>query len=215
MAETFGQKLQGWRERADIQQAELARRVGVSRAYISNLERDFSPSSKGRPQPSVELCDKIARALGAPVAEVRLAAGYAPPAMNGEVPVVPEEEELLFYFRGMAADRRADVLAITQTLHARSKTDGEKAKMASVIEDLIKQKEERTAPAAKNMQPIDNQDSSGAEGAPSKKKNKTQGIIVSDAAPDPQPGRPPASLEQRIKKISNAKVVAKGKPIKG
>jgi transcriptional regulator with XRE-family HTH domain len=81
MNETFGQKLKQWREAANISQAELARRVEVSPTYISNLERDFSPTAKGgKPQPSVETCDKIARALGVKVAEVRLAAGYAPPS---------------------------------------------------------------------------------------------------------------------------------------
>lgn len=80
MKETFGQKMQRWRESAHISQAELSRRTGYSRAYISNLERDFSPTAQGgKPQPSVETCDKIARALGVPIAEARLAAGYAAP----------------------------------------------------------------------------------------------------------------------------------------
>lgn len=79
MSDSFGKKLQKWREDARINQSELARRVGVSPNYISNLERDYSPTAKGgKPQPSVEVVDKIAKALGINVNEARLAAGYAP-----------------------------------------------------------------------------------------------------------------------------------------
>src|SRR5262245_44602236 len=109
MAKTFGQKLASWREKAGIKQKELAERIDVSATYISNLERDFSATAKGgRPQPSLEICDKIARALGAPIAEVRLAAGYAAPAGTPDSQAVPEEYELLFYFRNLPPDRRAD-----------------------------------------------------------------------------------------------------------
>lgn len=80
METTFGQRLKEWREAAGISQAELARRIEASATWVSNLERDFSPTAKGgKPQPSVETCDRIAHALGVRVAEVRIAAGYAPP----------------------------------------------------------------------------------------------------------------------------------------
>jgi transcriptional regulator with XRE-family HTH domain len=78
--EPFGAHVQRWREKAGINQAELARRAKVSANYISNLERDFSPSSKdGKPHPSVAVVDRIARALGVSLAEARPAAGYARP----------------------------------------------------------------------------------------------------------------------------------------
>jgi transcriptional regulator with XRE-family HTH domain len=103
MKETFGQKLQRWREAAHVSQAELARRMDVSRNYISNLERDFSPTAKGgKPQPSVETCDKIARALGVKIAEVRLAAGYAPPAKSEEESAEMKQES------EQAVDRAAE-----------------------------------------------------------------------------------------------------------
>lgn len=91
MEDTFGQKLKRWREAAHVSQAELARRMNVSPTWVSNLERDFSPSARGgKPQPSIETCDKIARALGVKIAEVRLAAGYAPP---GESELWPRDRD--------------------------------------------------------------------------------------------------------------------------
>lgn len=75
MGKTFGEKLQQWRESAHISQAEFARRLNVSPTYISNLERDFSPSAKGgKPRPSVKLCIKIAKVLGVPEVDVKAAA---------------------------------------------------------------------------------------------------------------------------------------------
>ncbi len=96
--ESFGTKLKKWRELEGVNQAELARRIDVSPNYVSNLERDFSPSAKGgKPQPSVEVVDRIARALHVSVAEVRLAAGYAPPnGKGGEETHELEEFGVLF-----------------------------------------------------------------------------------------------------------------------
>ncbi len=76
--ETFGQYLAAKRKQAGLSQRELAARVGVSPTYISYLERDINPAARGRPQPSVDLVDRLARALGCPVNEMRLKAGYAP-----------------------------------------------------------------------------------------------------------------------------------------
>lgn len=85
MAKTnsFGQQLAKWRKEAGMNQAELARRLKVSPTYISNLERDYSPSAKsGKPQPSKEFVDSVARVFHIPISEARLAAGYAPPTID-------------------------------------------------------------------------------------------------------------------------------------
>jgi transcriptional regulator with XRE-family HTH domain len=115
MEETFGRKLQRWRESANITQAELARRVEVSPTYISNLERDFSPTAKGgKPQPSVETCDKIARALGVKVAEVRLAAGYAPQGAHADT--IEEALEMASYFehKGLSEANKEELRPLLQ-----------------------------------------------------------------------------------------------------
>lgn len=124
MSESFGQKLQRWREAAHLSQAELARRMDVSRNYVSNLERDFSPTAKGgKPQPSAETCDKIARALGVKIADVRLAAGYAPPKGGDQNEEAKEIEaqaaraaEMMDYFLRLSPERQAQALAMIKIL---------------------------------------------------------------------------------------------------
>lgn len=108
MENTFGQKLKRWREAAHVSQAELARRMDVSPTWVSNLERDFSPSAKdGKPQPSIETCDKIARALGVRVAEVRLAAGYAPKGNQADTIEEALDSALYFDRKGLSELDRA------------------------------------------------------------------------------------------------------------
>lgn len=134
MSETFGKKMQRWREAASISQAELARRMDVSRNYVSNLERDFSPTAKGgRPQPSIETCDKIARALGVKVAEVRLAAGYASPAQMETLTISEGEKtrdvesqahraaEMMDVFLRLPPDDQARALAMVKILQGDQK----------------------------------------------------------------------------------------------
>lgn len=76
---TFGRKLHEWRKAKGLTQHELALAVGVNVSYISNLERDFSATTKsGRPRPSETLCEKFSKVLGIPLDDVRLAARYAP-----------------------------------------------------------------------------------------------------------------------------------------
>lgn len=78
--ENFSDWLRNQLKNQGISNAELARRVGVSPTHIGNLVRNHSPNKKsGEAGASVELIDKIAKALGAPIAEARLAAGFAPP----------------------------------------------------------------------------------------------------------------------------------------
>ena len=81
MSETFGRRLARWRKTAGLTQGELARRVGVTPTYISNLEREAGPAGAGEKlRPMIEVVDAIAAALDLPPAEVRCAAGYDPPA---------------------------------------------------------------------------------------------------------------------------------------
>lgn len=77
--ETFGDWLRKRREELRISGADLERSSGVSRQYISNLERNVKSELTGRLiQPSVEKVDALAKGLGVAVDEARLAAGYAP-----------------------------------------------------------------------------------------------------------------------------------------
>lgn len=77
--ETFGDWLKKKREELRISGADLERSSGVSRQYISNLERNVTSDLTGKLiQPSVEKVDALAKGLGVSLNEARLAAGYAP-----------------------------------------------------------------------------------------------------------------------------------------
>lgn len=75
----FGEWLREQRSRADLTLKQLAARCGVSFSYISALERQQPHSLTGKDiQPKLATVDRLARALGVPIDEARLAAGYAP-----------------------------------------------------------------------------------------------------------------------------------------
>lgn len=76
---TFGQWLRAKLYDKRINNAELARRVGVSATHIGNIVKDRAPNTKkGTSGPTLEMTDKIAVALGIPKDEARIAAGYLP-----------------------------------------------------------------------------------------------------------------------------------------
>jgi transcriptional regulator with XRE-family HTH domain len=76
---TFGEWLKAKRAELRFSGGDLERRSGVSRQYISNLERGTVQEKSRNPiQPSVEIVEKLAKALDADIDEARLAAGYAP-----------------------------------------------------------------------------------------------------------------------------------------
>jgi transcriptional regulator with XRE-family HTH domain len=81
---TFGQWLKTKRAELRISGGDLETRSGVSRQYISNLERELKQEKSGKPvQPSIEIVDKIAKALNSDIDEARIAAGYAPAQLIG------------------------------------------------------------------------------------------------------------------------------------
>lgn len=75
---TFGEWLRKKRVEKHLSGVQLERLSGVSRQYISNLERNLTSDFTGKiVQPSVEKVDALAKGLGVSVAEARQAAGYA------------------------------------------------------------------------------------------------------------------------------------------
>jgi transcriptional regulator with XRE-family HTH domain len=75
---TFGKWLAEKRAELRVSGVELEKRSGVSRQYISNLERELaSPVTMQPIRPSLEIVEKLARGLQVDVDEARIAAGYA------------------------------------------------------------------------------------------------------------------------------------------
>lgn len=58
-----GARIQGLREKRDWSQAELARRAGIHRVSLANIER-------GAKLPSLRSLERLAKALGVPIARL-------------------------------------------------------------------------------------------------------------------------------------------------
>jgi transcriptional regulator with XRE-family HTH domain len=86
MINGFGVWLREKRKARDWTQEELGKKAGISISYVSTLERNQPHSITGTElRPALDKVDAIARALGVPLAEARLAAGYAPPITAEQV----------------------------------------------------------------------------------------------------------------------------------
>lgn len=116
--ETFGDWLR--RKRADVglSQTELAERAGVSKQYISNLERNLrQPVSNEIVRPSMDVVDRLARALGVPLREARLAAGYAPPDAERIPQDFLQRVGVLFYgWEELSDEDKEDILTAIEVI---------------------------------------------------------------------------------------------------
>ncbi len=104
-ADWLQQELQnrGWN------QAELARRSGITTAQVSRV-------MTGEQHPGPEVGRKIARALRIPPEEVFRRAGLLPPAQKQ-----PEgTEELVYHYACLSEDDRKRLLVIARSLHEAS-----------------------------------------------------------------------------------------------
>lgn len=68
--ESFGAFITEKRERIGISKAELARRTGMTRAYIGFIEDDSQPPSMDAPNVSAKNLSALARELGVPEPEM-------------------------------------------------------------------------------------------------------------------------------------------------
>ncbi|MBO9541882.1 helix-turn-helix transcriptional regulator [bacterium] len=64
IAERLAERLSELRKAASMTQSQLAERAGISRAYLAALERGFSSATKAPPNPSRQVLEDLARALG-------------------------------------------------------------------------------------------------------------------------------------------------------
>jgi len=95
--QTFGDWLRAKRLEKGLSGPELERRSGVSRQYISNLERNLRSSFTNELiQPSVEKVDALAKGLGVSSTEARFAAGWAADTVSPELKDRIEDEDIAF-----------------------------------------------------------------------------------------------------------------------
>ena len=80
VADRLGQRLSRLREKQQLSLSEVARRAQISKAYLSQLERGDSK------QPSYEVLDRLATALGASVEELAGRRGSWDPSEQEPVP---------------------------------------------------------------------------------------------------------------------------------
>ena len=66
-----GGRLTRWRKAQGLSQQELARKIGISQAFVSSLEL-------GRKQPSLQVLEELSRAMNVPI-EVLLSNPPPPP----------------------------------------------------------------------------------------------------------------------------------------
>lgn len=114
---TFGDWLRETRTAKGLSGPDLERLSGVSRQYISNLERNLrSPKTGKLIQPSEKTVAALARGLGVSLDEARNAAGFKSIGTKSEDPKVLK---LNGYFSQLPDDRQDDVIAITESIWRR------------------------------------------------------------------------------------------------
>jgi transcriptional regulator with XRE-family HTH domain len=125
----FGQWVRQWREEWGYSQEALAVLVGVTKGYISNIERAERSSYTGLPsRPDIDIVDKLAVALKRPIIEARNLAGYGLPV--DQVKTVE------------------DALKVTQLLDRKGLSDADREAIRPLLEsadrmiELLKEKGE-------------------------------------------------------------------------
>lgn len=110
---SFGQWLIEQLDRTGLNQSELADRARVSKNYISTLVND-RPNTRGElTQPRLDKVERIARALGVPLNEAKIAAGY----YVGDQPSLTDRtRRLLSYFDQLPEPTQDDAIAIIEAL---------------------------------------------------------------------------------------------------
>ena len=118
MRRDFGYWLIEKRRQAGLTQRELARRVSISKSYVSAHERNERQPVTGQPvRPKLEKVDALAEALGVPIGEARLAAGYAPPELNTS----QIDQRILNHFRELPENAKHDVAVMIEGLYRKYK----------------------------------------------------------------------------------------------
>lgn len=119
----FGISIRQWRKDLGYSQEELGKLAGVSKQYISNIERAEPSSYTGEPtQPSVDVVDNLAKALKRPIQEMRDLAGYGIKEMDtdkdDQQAQAARAAALIKGFLDMTPERQSQLLALMKVLQS-------------------------------------------------------------------------------------------------
>jgi transcriptional regulator with XRE-family HTH domain len=117
---TFDKWLRRKRQERGWTGPELALKSGVSKQVINSIERQTPhPITQAPYRPKVGTVDKLANALGGPLAEARHAAGFASDEdKSGNMGDV-EVQRLTHYFKELPRECQLDTLALVEALWRR------------------------------------------------------------------------------------------------
>src|SRR4051794_20065027 len=99
---TFGERIRELRKAKNLNQTELAEKVGINFTYLSKIENDKVESSEF---PSEETIKKLAKALGADADELLLKAKKVPDSIKKRVIQRPDAFRKLANLDDEALDR--------------------------------------------------------------------------------------------------------------
>ncbi len=111
----FGLWLKRWREERELTQDEVGELAGISKQYVSNIERNQASALSGSPtRPDIEVVDRLAKALNRPVWEARKEAGYGidyPPNIQEAINLLlnadpSNRDEIIELIKFVAAQRK-------------------------------------------------------------------------------------------------------------
>lgn len=101
--------------------AELARRLGYSRSYVTHLANDTSPTKRGKYVPEPEALRKLAQVLSVPESDILRTVDYLSPKTSAINPADDIREAGFAFFGGgrdLSEEDWEEILAMTRTMIA-------------------------------------------------------------------------------------------------
>jgi len=86
--ETFGKELRKFRKKAGLSQRDLAEKSGITRSYISKIEKNRMVNF-----PSIPIIESLAEALGIDAVDLIIAADKSPPLLR---PIMSDPKAIKF-----------------------------------------------------------------------------------------------------------------------
>jgi transcriptional regulator with XRE-family HTH domain len=109
----FGRWVRRWRKEFGYSQEELGEKVGVKKAYISNIENASPSSYTGEPtRPDIEIVDKLASAFQRPFKEARDLAGYGFPGPEPNTIEEVLDRDMYFDRKGLSESDREELRSV-------------------------------------------------------------------------------------------------------